>query len=137
MPNDTPIVMQPENGTEVQAFQTKELESFRAQMAVKTLHITKRMVDGLDTLLHRIEGVDDALSQKIQLDKASPRELYDYFNQMKESFRLRQDFLKTLSGYDVDTSKVKVEAAESVEATVISEEDAERIKAAIKSRTAE
>lgn len=129
--------MQPENGTEVQAFQTKELESFRAQMAVKTLHITKRMVDGLDTLLHRIEGVDDALSQKIQLDKASPRELYDYFNQMKESFRLRQDFLKTLSGYDVDTSKVKVEAAESVEATVISEEDAERIKAAIKSRTAE
>lgn len=93
------------------------------------------MVDGLDTLLHRIDGVDNALASKINLDEASPKELYDYFNQMKESFKVRQDFLKTLSGYDVDTSKVKVEEAESVEATVISDEDAERIKLAIMNRT--
>lgn len=123
--------------TEVQTFQTKDLETVRARMAVKTLRMTERMVDGLDTLLHRIEGVDDALAGKINLDEASPKELYDYFNQMKESFRVRQDFLKTLSGYDVDTSKVKVEEAEAVEATVISEEDAERIKAAIMDRTME
>lgn len=93
------------------------------------------MVDGIDTLLHRIDGVDNALASKINLDEASPKELYDYFNQMKESFKVRQDFLKTLSGYDVDTSKVKVEEAESVEATVISDEDAERIKLAIMNRT--
>ena len=93
------------------------------------------MVDGLDTLLHRIDGVDNALASKINLDEASPKELYDYFNHMKESFKVRQDFLKTLSGYDVDTSKVKVEEAESVEATVISDEDAERIKLAIMNRT--
>ena len=93
------------------------------------------MVDGLDTLLHRIDAVDNALASKINLDEASPKELYDYFNQMKESFKVRQDFLKTLSGYDVDTSKVKVEEAESVEATVISDEDAERIKLAIMNRT--
>lgn len=121
--------------TEVQTFKPKDLETVRARMAVKTLGITERMVDGLDTLLHRIEGVDDALASKIKLDEASPKELYDYFNQMKESFKVRQDFLKTLSGYDVDTSKVKVEEAESVEATVISDEDAERIKLAIMNRT--
>lgn len=121
--------------TEVQTFKPKDLETVRARMAVKTLGITERMVDGLDTLLHRIDGVDNALASKINLDEASPKELYDYFNQMKESFKVRQDFLKTLSGYDVDTSKVKVEEAESVEATVISDEDAERIKLAIMNRT--
>ena len=121
--------------TEVQTFKPKDLETVRARMAVKTLGITERMVDGLDTLLHRIDGVDNALESKINLDEASPKELYDYFNQMKESFKVRQDFLKTLSGYDVDTSKVKVEEAESVEATVISDEDAERIKLAIMNRT--
>ena len=128
-------VINPSNNGEVQQFQAKDLETVRARMAVKTLNMTERMVDGMDTLLHRIDGIDNALAQKINLDEASPKELYDYFNQAKESFKVRQDFLKTLSGYDVDTSKVQVEEAEEVESTTISEEDAERVKALIMQRT--
>lgn len=128
-------VINPSNNGEVQQFQAKDLETVRARMAVKTLNMTERMVDGMDTLLHRIDGIDNALALKINLDEASPKELYDYFNQAKESFKVRQDFLKTLSGYDVDTSKVQVEEAEEVESTTISEEDAERVKALIMQRT--
>lgn len=128
-------VLNTSNDGEVQQFQAKDLETVRARMAVKTLNMTERMVDGMDTLLHRIDGIDNALALKINLDEASPKELYDYFNQAKESFKVRQDFLKTLSGYDVDTSKVQVEEAEEVESTTISEEDAERVKALIMQRT--
>lgn len=134
MDNNVEVITSPSNG-EVQQFQAKDLETVRARMAVKTLNMTERMVDGMDTLLHRIDGIDNALAQKINLDDASPKELYDYFNQAKESFKVRQDFLKTLSGYDVDTSKVQVEEAEEVESTTISEEDAERVKALIMQRT--
>lgn len=134
MDNNVEVITAPSNG-EVQQFQAKDLETVRARMAVKTLNMTERMVDGMDTLLHRIDGIDNALAQKINLDDASPKELYDYFNQAKESFKVRQDFLKTLSGYDVDTSKVQVEEAEEVESTTISEEDAERVKALIMQRT--
>lgn len=134
MDNNVEVINSSNNG-EIQQFQAKDLETVRARMAVKTLNMTERMVDGMDTLLHRIDGIDNALAQKINLDEASPKELYDYFNQAKESFKVRQDFLKTLSGYDVDTSKVQVEEAEEVESTVISEEDAERVKALIMQRT--
>lgn len=134
MDNNVEVITAPSNG-EIQQFQAKDLETVRARMAIKTLNMTERMVEGMDTLLHRIDGIDNALAQKINLDDASPKELYDYFNQAKESFKVRQDFLKTLSGYDVDTSKVQVEEAEEVESTTISEEDAERVKALIMQRT--
>ena len=134
MDNNVEVINSSNNG-EIQQFQAKDLETVRARMAVKTLNMTERMVDGMDTLLHRIDGIDNALALKINLDEASPKELYDYFNQAKESFKVRQDFLKTLSGYDVDTSKVQVEEAEEVESTTISEEDAERVKALIMQRT--
>lgn len=134
MDNNVEVLNTPNDG-EVQQFQAKDLETVRARMAAKTLNMTERMVDGMDNLLHRIDGIDNALALKINLDEASPKELYDYFNQAKESFKVRQDFLKTLSGYDVDTSKVQVEEAEEVESTTISEEDAERVKALIMQRT--
>lgn len=134
MDNNVEVLNSSNNG-EIQQFQAKDLETVRARMAAKTLNMTERMVDGMDNLLHRIDGIDNALALKINLDKASPKELYDYFNQAKESFKVRQDFLKTLSGYDVDTSKVQVEEAEEVESTTISEEDAERVKALIMQRT--
>ena len=134
MDNNVEVLNTPGNG-EAMPYQAKDLETVRARMAAKTLNMTERMVEGMDNLLHRIDGIDDALALKINLDESSPKELYDYFNQTKESFKLRQDFLKTLSGYDVDTSKVQVEEAEEVESTTISEEDAERVKALIMQRT--
>lgn len=119
----------------VQTYNQGDLEAVKARMGAKMLNMTERMLDSMEILQHRLDGIDDALAKKINLDEATPKEIYDLFNQTKESFKVRQEFLKTLSGYGVDTSNVKVEEAETVEATVISEEDAERVKAEIMSRS--
>lgn len=106
----------------------KELDTLKAKMARTMLNVTQRTVEGLEKLSLRLDGLDDALALKINLDEASPQQLMLYFQQMKDSFRLRQDFLKALSGYDVDTTKVAVEKVETDEATTLSEDDAERIR---------
>lgn len=113
----------------------KDLDNLRAEMARTMLNVTKRTVLGLEKLSIRLEGIDDALAQKINLDEATPAQLLQYFNQVRDSYRLKQDFLKTLAGYDVDTSKVVVEKTEEAEATVLSEDDAERIKAELLRRS--
>ena len=101
----------------------KDLDNLRAEMARTMLNVTKRTVLGLEKLSIRLEGIDDALAQKINLDEATPAQLLQYFNQVRDSYRLKQDFLKTLAGYDVDTSKVAVEKTEEAEATVLSEDE--------------
>lgn len=106
----------------------KELDTLKAKMARTMLNVTQRTVEGLEKLSMRLDGLDDALALKINLDEASPQQLMLYFQQMKDSFRLRQDFLKALSGYDVDTTKVAVEKVETDESTTLSEDDAERIR---------
>ncbi len=106
----------------------KELDTLKAKMARTMLNVTQRTVEGLEKLSLRLDGLDDALALKINLDEASPQQLMLYFQQMKDSFRLRQDFLKALSGYDVDTTKVAVEKVENAESTMLSEDDAERIR---------
>ena len=106
----------------------KELDTLKAKMARTMLNVTQRTVEGLEKLSLRLDGLDDALALKINLDEASPQQLMLYFQQMKDSFRLRQDFLKALSGYDVDTTKVAVEKVETDESTTLSEDDAERIR---------
>lgn len=135
MENEAQVYI-PQNTPEVKPVQQKDLDNIRARMAVKTLNITERMVDAMEKLQFRLDGIDEALANSINLDESTPRELYDYFNQVKESFNLRRDFLKTLSGYDVDTTKVKSEKPEETEAVVISDEDAERVKAEIMRRNA-
>ena len=71
----------------------------------------------------------------MNLDEASVRELIDLSKQRNESFRVRLDFMKALSGHTVDTSNVDVEKpAEKIGTTTISEDDAERIKAEILKR---
>ena len=126
--------MLPEN-TNPLAVPQKDLDNLRAEMARTMLNVTKRTVLGLEKLSIRLEGIDDALAQKINLDEATPAQLLQYFNQVRDSYRLKQDFLKTLAGYDVDTSKVAVEKTEEAEATVLSEDDAERIKAELLRRS--
>ena len=76
----------------------KDLDNLRAEMARTMLNVTKRTVLGLEKLSIRLEGIDDALAQKINLDEATPAQLLQYFNQVRDSYRLKQDFLKTLAG---------------------------------------
>lgn len=112
----------------------KELDAVRAKTAQTMLNITSRTVEALDKLSHRLDGIDDAIANAVNLDDMTFNELTSYFNQVKESFRLRQDFLRALSGYDVDTTKVAVEMDDSKSETVFTEEDAERIRAELDKR---
>lgn len=112
----------------------KELDAVRAKTAQTMLNITARSVEALDKLSFTLDGIDDAIARSVNLDEMTFQELNAYFNQVKESFRLRQDFLRALSGYDVDTTKVTVETDDSKSETIFTEEDAERIRAELDKR---
>lgn len=112
----------------------KELDAVRAKTAQTMLNITSRTVEALDKLSLRLDGIDDAIANAVNLDEMTFTELNAYFNQCKESFRLRQEFMRVLNGYDVDTSKVAVEMDDSKAETVFTEEDAERIRAELDKR---
>lgn len=113
----------------------KELEAIKARTAKRILNVTERSIEGLETLLHRIDGIDNALASNLHLDEMTPQELYAYFNQAQQSFRLRQDFLRSLAGYDIDTSKVPAEKDEDTSAQVIDEDTAEKVKQEIMNRS--
>lgn len=113
----------------------KELEAIKARTAKRILNVTERSIEGLETLLHRIDGIDDALAGSLDLSNMTPQELYAYFNQAQQSFRLRQDFLRSLAGYDIDTSNVPVEQGKDTSAQVIDEDTAEKVKQEIMNRS--
>lgn len=106
----------------------KELEAIKARTAKRILSVTERSIEGLETLLHRIDGIDNALANSLKLDDMTPQDLYAYFNQAQQSFRLRQDFLRSLAGYDIDTSKVPSEQENDVGSQTIDEATAERVR---------
>lgn len=112
-----------------------ELDAIKARLNRKMLNITEYSIDGMEALLHSMDDIDNAIVQKVNLDDASIRELIDLSKQRNESFRVRLDFMKALSGHNVDTSNVDVEKpSEKIDTTTISEDDAERIKAEILKR---
>ena len=112
-----------------------ELDAIKARLNRKMLNITEYSIDGMEALLHSMDDIDNAIAQKVNLDDASVRELIDLSKQRNESFRVRLDFMKALSGHNVDTSNVDVEKpAEKIDTTTISEDDAGRIKAEILKR---
>lgn len=114
----------------------KELEAIKARTAKRILNVTERSIEGLETLLHRIDGIDSALANNLNLDGMTPQELYAYFNQAQQSFRLRQDFLRSLAGYDIDTSKVPAEKEDTnADAHLIDEDTAEKVKQEIMNRS--
>ena len=113
----------------------KELEAIKARTAKRILNVTERSIEGLETLLHRIDGIDGALAESLDLNSMTPQELYAYFNQAQQSFRLRQDFLRSLAGYDIDTSNVPVEQDKDTSAQVIDEDTAEKVKQEIMNRS--
>lgn len=112
-----------------------ELDAIKSRLNRKMLNITEFSIDGMEALLHSMDDIDNAIAQKVNLDEASVRELIDLSKQRNESFRVRLDFMKALSGHNVDTSNVDVEKpAEKIDTTTISEADAERIKEEILKR---
>lgn len=113
----------------------RDLEVLRAKTANTMLNITARTVSALDVLSERLDGIDNALALKCNLDDMSIADLNAYFFQVKESFRLRQDFLRALSGYDVDTSRVPVQEESTSSAPTYSEEVVDEVKQEIMRRT--
>lgn len=112
-----------------------ELEAIKARTAKRILNITERSIVGLETLLHRIDGIDEALANHLKLDEMTPQELYAYFNQAQQSFRLRQDFVRTVAGYEIDTSKVPAEKDEKLSKQHIDEDVAHQVQAEILKRS--
>lgn len=113
----------------------RDLEVLRAKTANTMLNITARTVSALDVLSERLDGIDNALALKCNLDEMSVSDLNAYFFQVKESFRLRQDFLRALSGYDVDTSRVPVQEESTSSVPTYSEEVVDEVKQEIMRRT--
>lgn len=113
----------------------RDLEVLRAKTANTMLNITARTVSALDVLSERLDGIDNALALKCNLDDMSIADLNAYFFQVKESFRLRQDFLRALSGYDVDTSRVPVQEESASSVPTYSEEVVDEVKQEIMRRT--
>lgn len=113
----------------------RDLEVLRAKTANTMLNITARTVSALDVLSERLDGIDNALALKCNLDDMSIADLNAYFFQVKESFRLRQDFLRALSGYDVDTSRVPVQEESTSSVPTYSEEVVDEVKQEIMRRT--
>ena len=113
----------------------RDLEVLRAKTANTMLNITARTVSALDVLSERLDGIDNALALKCNLDDMSIADLNAYFFQVKESFRLRQDFLRALSGYDVDTSRVPVQEESTSSVPTYSEEVVDEVKQEIMRRS--
>lgn len=113
----------------------RDLEVLRAKTANTMLNITARTVSALDVLSERLDGIDNALAIRCNLDEMDIAGLNAYFYQVKESFRLRQDFLRALSGYDVDTSRVPIQEESTSSAPAYSEEVADEVKQEIMRRS--
>ena len=116
------------------AMQQKELNELRANMNLQVLNISRNSLVSMGNLLHRMDAIDNAIAMKLNLDNASLKELLDVSRQTNESTRLRLDILRSVNGYNTDTSKVEVEETESTLDTTFSEEDAERLKAQLEKR---
>lgn len=72
------------------------------------IDMVDRSVRSLDKLSRRLDMVDDAMDRLVDINKMNINELVAYQAFMRESFKMKQDFLRTLSGYDVNVSKVPV-----------------------------
>ena len=133
--NNISIVPAAPSGQDFIPVPKAELEAIKARTAKRILNITERSIEGLETLLHRIDGIDNAIASACELDKMTPQELYAYFNQAQQSFKLRQDFVRTVAGYEVDTSHVPTEKDEKLGRQQIDEDVAVQVQQEILKRS--
>lgn len=115
----------------------KDLDKLRKDMNLLGLNITTNSMKAMDALLHRMDSIDEAVANKVNLDEASLRELLDASRQTNESLRLRLDILRMVRGYDTDTSVVPPDDDDKAidNTTLFSEEQAEAFKNEILNRS--
>lgn len=102
-----------------------ELEVIRQRVNTTMVDMVDRTVQSMDRMSRKLDDVELAMDRLFDPTTMTPNELLAYTSFLRESFRMRQDFLRTLSGFDVNTSKVPVQ----VDATPIyNEEQAEALR---------
>lgn len=108
------------DSTNITLHSQEDLDAIRCRVSTTMVDMVDRSVQSLDKLSKRLDKVDDAMDRLVDVDKMTVNELIAYQGFMRESFKMRQEFLRTLSGYDVNVSKVPVR----VEAQSLMDEDA-------------
>lgn len=111
-----------------------DLEEIRRRVNTLMVDMVDRSVQSLDKAMRRLDEIDDAMEKLNDISKMTVNELVAYQAFMRESFRMKQDFLKTLSGYDINISKVPV-AADS--ATMMDEDAAVALREEVMRRDAD
>lgn len=86
------------------------LDEVRRRVNTTMVNMIDRTVQSMDRMSKRLDEVEAAMDKMFDPSKMSRNELMGYTAFLRDSFRMRQDFLKTLSGYDVNISKVPVQA---------------------------
>ena len=133
--NNISIVPAAPSGQDVIPVPKAELDAIKARTAKRILNITERSIEGLEKILGRIDGIDDAIANAINLKTATPQELMAYFNQAQSSFRLRPDVVRTVAGYEVDTSHVPTEKDDKINGRKINEDVAVQVQQEILKRS--
>ena len=98
------------NSTEMTLHTQDDLDDIKRRVNTTMVDMVDRSVQAMDKLSRRLDQVDDAMDKLIDVSKMSMNELVAYQAFMRESFKMRADFLRTLSGYDINVSKVPIKA---------------------------
>jgi len=87
-----------------------ELDTIRQRVNTTMVDMVDRTVSAMDRMSRKLDEVEQAMDKLIDPSTMTRNELMAYTAFLRDSFRMRQDFLRTLSGFDVNTSKVPVQA---------------------------
>ena len=101
------------------------LEEVRQRVNTTMVNMVDRTVQSMDRMSKRLDEVEAAMDKMFDPSKMLRNELMAYTAFLRDSFRMRQDFLRTLSGYDVNISKVPVQADST---PIYDEEKAEALR---------
>jgi hypothetical protein len=102
-----------------------ELEVIRQRVNTTMVDMVDRTVQSMDRMSRKLDDVELAMDRLFDPTTMTPNELLASTSFLRESFRMRQDFLRTLSGFDVNTSKVPVQVDS---APIYNEEQAEALR---------
>lgn len=87
-----------------------ELDVIRQRVNTTMVDMVDRTVSAMDRMSKKLDEVEEAMDRLVDPSTMTRNELMAYTAFIRDSFRMRQDFLRALSGFDVNTSKVPVQA---------------------------
>ena len=87
-----------------------ELDTIRQRVNTTMVDMVDRTVSAMDRMSKKLDEVEEAMDRLMDPSTMTRNELMAYTAFIRDSFRMRQDFLRALSGFDVNTSKVPVQA---------------------------